>query len=97
MRRRVGSGEQIPRWYGVAWFAHDERVAVCYPIPLNWLAGWSRRAHHALVWGPRDPLTESFDRGLAQGRRIGYDHGYVIGHDDGMRQMLNTVRAELTR
>ena len=44
-------GEQIPRWYGVAWREFDRDCVVVMPIPLNVLVGWARRFWHWLRWG----------------------------------------------
>lgn len=38
-------GEEVPRGYGRAWNDYNRDGAICYPVPLNVLFGWSR-----LVW-----------------------------------------------
>lgn len=47
----VKEGMLIPRWYGVAWREFDRDCSVVMPVPLNLIAGWTRRLWHWLRWG----------------------------------------------
>lgn len=44
--RYLLEGEQIPRFYGVAWQEPWRASVVIFPIPLNWIARWGW-----LFWG----------------------------------------------
>lgn len=47
----VAEAAVIPRGYGVAWWRVDARVAVCFPVPFNIVAGYAHRVWFACVRG----------------------------------------------
>ena len=79
--RHLYAGGDVSRWLGVAYHDTSRRVTVFYPIPLNWLIGWGRRAYYFLVHGPRDRVAELL--GVAASR--GFTDGYRDGHRDGCK------------
>ena len=44
--RLKAEGEIIPMGYGIAWRDYLRDVYVCYPIPFNIIAGYTRRLWH---------------------------------------------------
>ena len=47
----IREGAMIPRWYGVAWHAHNRDATVVMPVPLNIVAGLVRRFWQWLQFG----------------------------------------------
>lgn len=69
LSRFVPEGETFPRGYGMAWRSWERMGCVCYPIPLNWLAGWAYAAqiwlsHPTFMGGP------AYQQGVAIGREM---------------------------
>lgn len=73
--RVIGEMELIPRRYGVAFRDINGRRVVCYPIPLNWIVGWSREM---VAWIRHGPALLS-DMERAQAYANGFSKGYVVG------------------
>lgn len=46
MRKEIEWGSRIPKYYGVAWHDHCEAITVCYPFPLNIIAGIGRSIYY---------------------------------------------------
>jgi hypothetical protein len=51
--KQRGQGEELPVGYGIAWYEYHRAVAICAPIPLNFVLGWARRIWFRLKQGPR--------------------------------------------
>ena len=84
LQKRISAGTVLPRGYGLAWrdLICDEYVL--YPIPLNWVMCFLRKAHRFLIappWSRRVPKDVRHWRDLAQKR-----HREVI---DAMRVIVD--------
>lgn len=51
-RKEIHRHEQVPPYYGLAWFDYNRGVDICYPIPLNFVIGWIYLFRIALKRGP---------------------------------------------
>jgi hypothetical protein len=54
--KRTHSGEVLPVGYGIAYYEYHRAIAVCAPVPLNFVIGWAVRAWHRLKRGPAQCL-----------------------------------------
>ena len=95
MLRRVLSdkemGMRFPWYLGRAYRDYELRVTILYPIPLNWIVGWSRNLLYYLRLGPsarweksiRDTAyQEGLEWGLECGRQlIALEIKYKIGNE----------------
>ena len=83
----IRQGQVLPRGYGVAWRQHYRDCSVCMPVPLNVLAGWTRRLWHWLRFGyvkdsMRDAMVgRAYDRGYERGRELGEWRTEQIRHE----------------
>lgn len=62
----IPEGGEFPRCYGLAWREPWGRRAVCAPIPLNILIGWSRLAYYGLMHGIDETERETMQADLIQ-------------------------------
>jgi len=67
------AGEEIPRWYGLAWRDYNRDVGICYPMPLHFIFGWARllwlwfRFHSVPTrW---DTIRQAYEAGHIAGRQ----------------------------
>lgn len=60
-RRDILCGQQLPRFYGFAYFDYERYIEVAYPLGINKIVGWWRR----FVDYMRAPPSMSKDRQLA--------------------------------
>lgn len=51
--KHIRPGELLPPFYGIAWVDFHTDVAICLPVPLNFLVGLGRGAWVFLVIGHR--------------------------------------------
>ena len=79
MLRRVLSDEEmglrVPWYLGRAYRDYELRVIILYPIPLNWIVGWSRNLLYYLRLGPSARWEKSirdtaYQEGLEVGRQL---------------------------
>lgn len=73
MRREVAEYDRIPRGYGVAYRELSRLVAVCYPVPLNWVVRWARAFWWRLAI-PRKAMR--LEQLTSRARFAGYQAGY---------------------
>ncbi len=71
----VGEGEEIPRFYGVAYIETPGFNAVAYPLPLNYLARWIRSLYHALLI----PKPSWWEERFMHVRSAAFSHGVEAG------------------
>jgi hypothetical protein len=71
LRKYLGPGECLPAWYGIAWVEWQSDRGVCYPVPLNIIAGviratwiWLRHGWRIVPVNSRD----AYAQGLRDGR-----------------------------
>lgn len=70
--KKIGAGEMIPRWYGVAWADWSSDKAVCLPVGLNVIV-----AVMAEIWAAvKTPRCAPYVRA---------SHAYSRGYADGWR------------
>lgn len=73
--KAIHRGEMIPRFYGVAYHDYPRRVAICYPIPLNWLIRWGRDLYFFLSNAARDDqISQAYKAGFNDGVERGKIH-----------------------
>lgn len=54
MRKEIPESIMIPKYYGIAWINPSKNfMAVCYPIPINFIMGWGLFLLIILKQGPR--------------------------------------------
>ena len=70
-RVSLAMGDRPPRGYGLAWFDFHRQSAIVMPIPLNVIAGASRRIY---LW-----LRAPWRRDMTAGERACFDRGYRAG------------------
>jgi len=75
--KHIREGEEIPRFYGVAFHDFVRHEYVCYPIPLNKIVAWIQW----LRWKLKSPGLRLFEMGKAHA--LGYTRGYDIGFKRG--------------
>jgi len=77
---------------GVAWYDPMRDEAIALLVPLNWLAGWARRAWIASRIGPHDIVTEACAKARSAGFNSGYTEGwkYAFAHLD--RELTRVIR-----
>ena len=86
--KRLHQGYRIPRGWGIAWFQYDRDIAVVMPLPLNWIAGWTRNAYYRLMAGPRECAFKAvYQRGFMDGEI----HGRDIGRAETFDQLERAV------
>ncbi|HEX8885956.1 MAG TPA: hypothetical protein VF797_15820 [Noviherbaspirillum sp.] len=65
--KRIGQGEMLPPFYGVAWVDFMSRMTICLPVPLNVIAALLRTLWLFLKHGwraiPVDPRA-AYDAGM---------------------------------
>ena len=93
MRRFVKEGERFPRGYRLAYYDPCCDVAICYPLPFNWIVGWTRQIYYALQKGPRDRLDAAFAKKASAMWNSGYEIGHRNGLEDGYRRRKEHMQA----
>ena len=71
LRALVPEGQRLPPFYGIAWIQAETMLAVCYPLPLNWLAAFFRDVRFFLKRGPHfraDAYLTGFRKGMDEER-----------------------------
>ena len=76
--QEVHAGAMLPRFWGVAYWRDYDDIAVCYPVPINLLVGWSRKAY---VW-MRHVRPSKVELSVRKGWEAGYRNGYRKGRQD---------------
>ena len=70
-------GQRVPWYLGYAWYLPYSDRAYYLPMPINWIAAWTRslwiRARKARV---RDELVGLYHYGYNRGHRAGRQAGY---------------------
>lgn len=81
LRVDVHNGYESPTWYGLAYWHPTKAMAVCYPIPLNWVIWALREIYWMLKSTPHHynhPLwKEGYEAGKATTEN-GYYYKYVL-------------------
>lgn len=75
-------GSVTPPLYGVAWFDPYKRVAICFPIPINWIIAGARNLYWALLIPPdikEKTLSNRYNEGWSTGYSEGYKRGRLMG------------------
>lgn len=83
IRKEIAEGENIPKYYGVAWREINRLSTVTYPIPLNIIFAHIRKAY---LW---------FQQG--DWYKTGYDKGYIKGKAEGRKYALNQLKTQIIR
>lgn len=65
----VFEGYRPPFWYGLAWWSPMSRMAICYPIPLNWIMWALREIYWFIKVTPRQYNHPLWKEGYKVGRR----------------------------
>jgi hypothetical protein len=73
VRKLCREGDLLPPWYGVAWDDWNCDRAVCYPVPLNLVAGIGRAIW---IW-----MRHGW-RGVRRNSREAFHQGYELGRFD---------------
>ena len=89
--RAVAEGGVVPKGYGIAWFEMLEGLAWCLPLPLNLIAGWSRRVWH---WAIACSQPSALDYARAQGYRAGRWRTLQSAHDEAERIAAQLFRLD---
>lgn len=71
--KEVRHGEMIPPWYGVAWTRYDLDSAMCFPVPINMIAGLGRAFVIFVRYGYL---------GVKSNPRDAFHQGYVAGKSE---------------
>jgi len=78
IRKYVAHGDVIPPWYGIAWHDFYRDWAVCYPMPVNMVAGvlyvvylWLRHGRKGVC---NDPLA-AYSQGYRDGKNLRLEKG----------------------
>ncbi len=81
----ITEGALIPKGYGIAYWETGRDVAVCYPLPFNFVVSTARAIYRRLVVPTL--CYDRYTKEILQTRRKGYDKGwkagYAIGYRDG--------------
>lgn len=90
LRKEVEQGYIVPDWYGIAYWAPDRAVLICYPIPLNmavatyrWVRLWCFWLYCRALYQNTTRLSE-----IVICAAIRMHDGYVVRghrHSDAMR------------
>lgn len=83
IREETLVGQELPRFYGVAWYDNVKRVAVCYPVPFNWLMWLGREVWLMLIRTPETKRAAHERELMNKARKIGEEIGYARGVTDG--------------
>ena len=86
--KRINEGEQMPKWYGVAYRDFAMYQAVCYPIPLNIIvATWNK-----VLWWLTQPST-LYNNDVTDSRSLHktYSDGYLSGLRAGQAEKQSAV------
>jgi hypothetical protein len=73
LKKLVEHGDEMPPWYGVAWYEFSRDAAVCLPVPLNLVAGLLRSLWAFLRFGYRPTRLNARDA---------FMQGYWLGRTD---------------
>jgi hypothetical protein len=89
IRKEVSEACEIPKGYGIAYRDYYRRIAICYPIPFNFLAGWLRTLYWWLSRGYSAKWEKELDTAHQTGRAEGYETGYKRGMADAKTERGN--------
>ena len=93
---QMAEGQRVPWYLGYAWGTLDGGSAVYLPVPLNLVAGWVRRAWHALRCGAGSSVIDrAHANGFAAGCRFGQTMGYELGHAAGVKAGVERIEQEI--
>jgi hypothetical protein len=81
LRCCLTEGEEMPRFYGLAYY--DSSRAVCYPIPLNLIINYGRKLWYRI----KAPSLSEMERKLRE--------AYLEGRSEGIRFMKEKARKDL--
>jgi hypothetical protein len=70
LKRFVPNHMTLPRFYGVAWRDYSRDGVVCYPVPVNIVAGLLRGLWHWLKSAGTQTIIDA-----------AYNHGYRDGYN----------------
>jgi hypothetical protein len=80
LKQIVKEGEELPRFYGIAYFDYMRRQGVAYPVPLNLVVNTARNWWFALTkWRP-----SRFELELSMLTGMKYREGYNAGYADAL-------------
>ena len=69
---KIGEGEIIPAWYGLAWREMSSYGAMCMPIPFNIIAAMLRSIYIFLKYGykpvPQNP-RDAYHQGIEDAKK----------------------------
>ena len=78
----VREGERYPKGYGFCWHESFSYVAVCAPIPLNFIYGWMNQFHHWLLRGPNSSrYVQDVEDAYRRGRDETHAHMALTHYD----------------
>lgn len=75
-RKEIEHNQIRPFGYGFAYHLDYKNIAVCYPIPLNWLIGWFMEITWYLARGPISMIHHEQSAMRQRAFREGYCEGY---------------------
>ena len=68
IKKLVREGEQLPKYYGVAYYEDYARVAVCYPLFINIVVYyWHEFIYKVSSFGKPDKAFLEYQRGRSDG------------------------------
>jgi hypothetical protein len=102
LSKRLKENERLPKGYGVSYFLLAEGVAICHPIPLNWIVRglmsfyWFLSFPKASKWENelREWGSKQFQEGFLKGRSNAYNEGYAVGVQIGMNAAAKMFQAK---
>lgn len=75
LRKLIKEYDQLPPFYGIAWWEFRSNIAICYPIPFNLLIRIIRDIwisicliHRKVDMNPRDAYWEGYYDGMKSTR-----------------------------
>lgn len=86
LQLEIQQGYISPFWYGLAWWHPMKMVAVCYPIPINWVMWGLREIYfilrHAPSYTHHRLWKAGFDSGYKLGLSLGKLYNEVVNKDE---------------
>lgn len=80
LEKWVRQGQMLPFGYGIAWYRSEDHVAICYPVPINWIIWILRELWIRLIITPKGYV---YSVGKQQ-----YADGWIHGYYEGRREIL---------
>jgi len=86
LKKKVFFGQEMPKFYGIAYYNHAACYAICYPIPINILVRfWREKIWLRIKYG-------FFKSGFDKAYRQGYEDGWHAGVKNVMTNLDQIVK-----